>query len=186
MDDDNLDTYIEHVTADLKRAEYSNEDIKKALDKIVVDSHNKKFFLVQYYIYSLILGIVFSSLAIGFSIIITHTLMYFTAIFFVFASLAYLLYFCFKFFDSEEKSILKVSISLSVLVSLASIVVHIIISRKITEFFWLNNQLQDVVFSYPISIYALIILLLITYNVLPIVFIVNKRKKLINFEDFSE
>ena len=147
------------------------------------DLRQKTIFAVICVIASLFLGVLISVLFIGADLMLGGILRVWATIL-VFLLLATLTYFSLNFFGIQEKNIFWIMLTLGVLISLSYASFNILAKMGVD---YLQSNIQSdvggfgstisMMFSRPSSPIAPVIFIIISYLILPIVFILTNRNK---------
>ena len=186
MVDQNLNRYIGGIIDNLKKSNYKVDDIQASFNSFFQNqSKQKGLFIVLCYISSLLLGILISTIIILGSIFFGSSNFVYTIVFIVFIALSFLTYFCFNYFNINEKKILIITMSLSIIISITSWISNFFankLSYTIQEIFSrgqepINQGVSSMasLTGNPVSPVVIAIILLLIYNSIPLIFLISKN-----------
>jgi len=139
-----------------------------------------KIFLILCFIASLLLGIILSS-ALLLTPILAGNLVYLTIIG-ILISISLLAYFSFSSFDIQEKTILFLTLPISIIISIITYIANYFLTTTIKQIVSLPaeipiNQVVSIFnLTNTLNIWVLIALIIIIYNMPPIIFVLFKKQ----------
>lgn len=152
----------------------------------MTDIRKNRVFLILCYISSLIIGAFAAGIFVASWIVISATLMPFIIFSIIILLISIITYFSFNNFKINSKYLLLSTISISLIISIISYLTKTQLIKYINKQATAISQISDpqlansasqavarllAIFNNPINLLAVIAIIIITYNLLPIIFI---------------